>query len=93
MHNRIQKGEESMLAAIMLKIIQDNPELEKVVRAKITEAVNGIDTSQLSEALSERLSDMISNLDLDNLYETMVEVVTEDATKKIKKAFSQKSKA
>ena len=82
-----------MLAAIMLKIIQDNPELEKVVRDKITEAVDGIDTTQLSEALCERLSDMISNLDLDNLYETMVEVVTEDATKKIKKIFSQKSKA
>lgn len=84
---------ESMIATIMLKAIQDNPELEKVVRDKITEAVNGIDTTQLSEALCERLSDMISNLDLDNLYETMIEVVTEDATKKIKKIFSQKSKA
>lgn len=92
--NRIQKREEeSILADIMLKIIQDNPELEKVVRDKITEAVDGIDTTQLSEALCERLSDMISNLDLDNLYETMIEVVTEDATKKIKKIFSQKSKA
>ncbi len=84
---------ESMIATIMLKAIQDNPELEKVVRDKITEAVDGIDTTQLSEALCERLSDMISNLDLDNLYETMIEVVTEDATKKIKKIFSQKSKA
>ena len=84
---------ESMIATIMLKVIQDNPELEKVVRDKITEAVDGIDTTQLSEALCERLSDMISNLDLDNLYETMIEVVTEDATKKIKKIFSQKSKA
>ena len=87
------RGAESMIATIMLKAIQDNPELEKVVRDKITEAVNGIDTAQLSEALCERLSDMISNLDLDNLYETMIEVVTEDATKKIKKVFSQKSKA
>jgi hypothetical protein len=84
---------ESIIATIMLKAIQDNPELEKVVRDKITEAVDGIDTTQLSEALCERLSDMISNLDLDNLYETMIEVVTEDATKKIKKIFSQKSKA
>lgn len=89
----INRGEESMIATIMLKVIQDNPELEKVVRDKITEAVNGIDTAQISEALCERLSNMISNLDLDDLYETMIEVVTEDATKKIKKAFSQKSKA